>query len=434
MQGDIEGARKSFERGITVDAKNIHCYLPYAALESQHGHWPLVAELTERLIQLDPVDYPRAYLLCAAAHYNAKDFARAELNARQAQRLDTQAKIPEIERLLGLILVRKGEAAAGAAQLREYLRLVPGAADAERTRALLTQLGQAGETLSLDSEASFQANAELALVSFQLTHNRQSLISELRREDVEIREDGVPQKLAILEGGRLAPRTVPVEITLLFDCSSSVRKARVLDPNIFRVNFLDENENVALRIYGFSNQLVRFGKATRDPDILKRAMDKLFDVPPRNTPLFGSIAATIRDAASGGGNAVRMMVVFSDGESAYRGDALRGPEAVNAALETGTAIYPALLLTGGLARAKESVSVQKFLELAERTGGRSFSGPMDDRIVPSILQSMAAEIQSSYVAGYYPRASDAKSQHVVQVGLTNKERGEINGGMRILVH
>jgi hypothetical protein len=80
------------------------------------------------------------------------------------------------------------------------------------------------------------------------------------------------------------------------------------------------------------------------------------------------------------------------------------------------------------------VSVQKFIDLAERTGGHEYRGPMNDEIVPSILKSMALEIQSSYVAGYYPQASDSKSKHVVQVGLRNHERGEISGGTRILIH
>lgn len=67
--------------------------MPYALMESDARHWPEVLDLTSRLIQLDAIDFPQAYLSCAAANYNLKNFAAAELNARRAQGLDAQKKM-----------------------------------------------------------------------------------------------------------------------------------------------------------------------------------------------------------------------------------------------------------------------------------------------------------------------------------------------------
>jgi hypothetical protein len=53
------------------------------------------------------------------------------------------------------------------------------------------------------------------------------------------------------------PRSVPVEVTLLFDGGGSARFAGKLDPYVFQTSLLDELENVSLAVYGFSDILLR---------------------------------------------------------------------------------------------------------------------------------------------------------------------------------
>jgi len=64
---------------------------------------------------------------------------------------------------------------------------------------------------------------------------------------------GRRRKIAVFEGGRFYPRTVPVEISLLFDCSGSMAMAGLINPHVFGPNLLDEFENVRIAIYGFSD-------------------------------------------------------------------------------------------------------------------------------------------------------------------------------------
>lgn len=168
-------------------------------------------------------------------------------------------------------------------------------------------------------------------------------LTDLRPEDIEIREDGVPQKTALLEGGKLYPRTVPLEIALLFDCSGSVQASGRLGPHIFHTSLLDEYENAKIAVYGFSEMLVRFTGPTRDGPALMKVMNAVGMIPAGGTPLFRSIAQTVRDAAEGGGNAIRLPAVVSDGMSEALGDDNLDMAAIQAALETGTAIYPVLL-------------------------------------------------------------------------------------------
>jgi len=293
---------------------------------------------------------------------------------------------------------------------------------------------------------TFRTTSQLALIGFQIISKKGQLIRDLKPEEIELREDGVPQKIAVFEGGAGRARTIPVEVALLFDCSLSVEVAGALNTRVFQQNILDEFENLTVAIYGFSDSLVRATKPTRDPAILKKAADSVRTITPLNTPLFGAIADTARDFGSGGGTAIRMMAILSDGESYWPGDLERTEEAVRAARESGISLYPVMLAKSAVTETRLGVtapvavhparveSASDFTGLASATGGRSLSELMNTDVLPSVLRSIATQIRGSYVAGYYPPSSPTPKPHNVEVVLRPKNRGRIYGGIRTVVH
>jgi VWFA-related protein len=344
--------------------------------------------------------------------------------------------------ILGGLLARRGDFAGAAAQYREYLRMKPDGAESQAIRARLADAetrANAGASPESPS-ATFRTETNLALVRFQVIPPKGRLATGLRPEDIEIREDGVPQPIRLFEGGRFYPRTVPLEITLLFDCSGSVQEAGTLDSHVFEESLLDEYESARIAIYGFSDSLVRLAKPTRDRPALAKAMDAVGVVVTGGTPLFEYIAETVREAASSGGNATRMIVVFSDGESTKPGDAVRSEEAVRAALDLGVAIYPVLLphLGEGIQDAdwalRMAESRHAYLNLAAATGGQKFEAIATRDVLPAILKAIAAEVRYDYVAGFYPASSGAAKRHKIEVVLRSRERGQLVGGTRNLVH
>jgi hypothetical protein len=110
---------------------------------------------------------------------------------------------------------------------------------------------------------TFRATSQLAIVGFQVLSAKGQLIRDLRPDEIELREDGVPQ-IGFFEGGAGRTGGTPVDIALLFDCSPSVEVAGALDTNVFKQNILEEFENVRIAIYGFSAYLVRTTAPTRD--------------------------------------------------------------------------------------------------------------------------------------------------------------------------
>jgi VWFA-related protein len=429
-----DGARNALEQAIRADPKYAEAYLTLAILEMGARHWKQLVEATDVLLRLNAIDFPQAWLFNAVGNYNNHDPETAEKSAREAERLDARQRFPESWRLLGLILAKRGDFAGAAEQFREYLRLMPSGPDSDAIRAKLADIAKSAVSADgAGSSPTFRAETTLAVVGFQLRQKKGEPIRELRAEDIEVREDGVGQKIAVFEGGSSAARTVPVEISLLFDCSASVDRISATSLRVFRDSLLDEIPNVAIAIYGFSDDLVRLARPTRDAAALKKAMDLVAGIPKNDTPLFGSIADTVRDAATTGANAIRMLVIFSDGESASFGDDNRASEAIRVAGESGTMLFPVMLskLSGSMDAAS---SIRDFMGLASATGGKEYQGLMGTDVLPTVLKSLAGEIRAEYIAGFYVPVTGQPKRHQIEVVLRSKDQGRLYGGSRVLVH
>jgi VWFA-related protein len=436
---DLEASRKSLEAAIRADPDYAAPYGLLATLEHDTGDWKGLLASTERLMQIDPASNRLNYLYNAVANYNLHNPEAAERSVREAIRLDAEHRYPESWRLLGEMLLRRQDYAGAAEQFREFLRFAKPGPEMDAVLARLSALEKRPEALA-QTGAKFRADTDLALVRFQFVPRTNQPATDLRPEDIEIKEDGVSQKIAVFEGGRFYPRRVPLEITLLFDCSGSIRSAGALEPHVFETTLLNEYQNVTIAVYAFSDSLVRITTPTRYGPALENAMNAVPRVAAGNTPLFAYIAETARQAAANGGNAVRMMVIFSDGQADYD-DLDRYEDAIGAAQALGIALYPVLLqspnanLDGIQGNLPTYVweSMEKYQNLARRTGGKSFTAAATQNALPAILSAIAQHIRYDYVAGFYPSVSGAtRKRRSVEVSMRSKNRGQITGGKRLL--
>lgn len=139
---DYDMARGSFRMAIQSDPKFAAPYLELSIIALEQKKWQEVADLSDTASQLDPFDYPQAFLFNAAAHYNLRETDAAEKSVKEAERLDSRHQYPQVAHLYGLILMQKHDYAAAAEHLREYLRLYPGAEDAASVKTELQKLDQ----------------------------------------------------------------------------------------------------------------------------------------------------------------------------------------------------------------------------------------------------------------------------------------------------
>jgi tetratricopeptide (TPR) repeat protein len=139
-----EDARKAYGEALAADAKYVNPYRRLATIAFKEQKWPEVAEVTDKVLKLDPISYADAYFYNAVANYYMKNYDQAEKSARESRKIDSRNQIPMTSNLLGHILIEKQDYAGAAAQLRDYLKLVPAdAPDAARTKSQLEQLEKA---------------------------------------------------------------------------------------------------------------------------------------------------------------------------------------------------------------------------------------------------------------------------------------------------
>jgi cytochrome c-type biogenesis protein CcmH/NrfG len=122
-------ARKAYGESLKADSKYINPYLQMAVLSAGENNWKEVDETTDRVIQLNPVNFPQAYFFNSVANYNLQNFDDAEKSAREAVKLDGQHRWPKAQHLLGILLAGKGENQAAIDNMRGYLKFNPNGSD-----------------------------------------------------------------------------------------------------------------------------------------------------------------------------------------------------------------------------------------------------------------------------------------------------------------
>jgi len=139
-QGKMDMARKYFDTAVECDPKFVKPYMQIAILEIQAQKWSSVVDVTDKLVKLDPFDYPQAYFFNSVANYNLQNIEAAEKSALAAERLDTRHAIPKVSHLLGMILAMKKDYPGAADRFKAYLKFAPDAPDAARVRTQLAEV------------------------------------------------------------------------------------------------------------------------------------------------------------------------------------------------------------------------------------------------------------------------------------------------------
>jgi tetratricopeptide (TPR) repeat protein len=138
-----DNAKNAFQQAITADPKFVAPYVNLASIEAMHQNWQETARLSDQAITLDPVDFPNGYFMSSVAHFNLGHIDVAEKSARKAATLDGQHRLPQIQSLLGRILMIKKDYPGALENFRSYLKTQPNAADAADVRRQVQTLEQA---------------------------------------------------------------------------------------------------------------------------------------------------------------------------------------------------------------------------------------------------------------------------------------------------
>jgi tetratricopeptide (TPR) repeat protein len=137
---DPEGARKSFAQSLAADSKYVNPYLELSAMAMREQKWQEAADQSDHLLRLNPVDFPRAWMINALSNYYLKNLDVAEKSAREGISRDTAHHYPILHRVLAVILAQRQDYTASAQNLRDYLKFAPNATDTEDVKKQLAEV------------------------------------------------------------------------------------------------------------------------------------------------------------------------------------------------------------------------------------------------------------------------------------------------------
>ncbi len=139
-RNDLAGAVEAWQEAQKSDPRYVKPYENLTLAADHRGDWEESEKYSHLWLQLDPEDFPGAYLLNAVANARLNRPEEAERAVREGLRLDKDQKIPRMSYVLGLILMDKKEYAESAKCFRKYLELAPNANDAAIVRQQLPKL------------------------------------------------------------------------------------------------------------------------------------------------------------------------------------------------------------------------------------------------------------------------------------------------------
>jgi tetratricopeptide (TPR) repeat protein len=113
----VAEAREAYAKAIGADSKFIRPYERLYMLSLKEQKWEDVAATTDRIMRLNPYDFPEAVYYNALANLKLDRLDIAEKSAREG----AAARNPKINYLLGVILVKKHDFKGAAECLRAYL-------------------------------------------------------------------------------------------------------------------------------------------------------------------------------------------------------------------------------------------------------------------------------------------------------------------------
>jgi VWFA-related protein len=297
-----------------------------------------------------------------------------------------------------------------------------------------------------DGIPTFGTSTELVYVRFHV-EKKGGYLDTLKPDQIRVLEDGRPQKVALLETPSTRERTIPPEVTLALDVSSSVMDERLLDETLVKdVLLATLGEQARVGLCAFGGELRCLRPPTRDADSLVEGFQEAlrfgWEQRREGTRLYASLADICRKPKEGE-KKPRALIVFSDGLENRGG---KVGEAIQAAAEGDVRVYSVLLSQAFQATSRNAAfggvpnrsmyDYKKFelSRLAEETGGRAFEpGTVDPKSLAKILRTIATEISMENVVGYQPEGAATGRKRHVKVELADKSLGSIKDGERTLV-
>ena len=238
----------------------------------------------------------------------------------------------------------------------------------------------------------FRSGVDLASFGVTVVDKKGGLVTDLTRDDFEVREDGQPQAVTLFSRGDEVESAPPLHLGLLFDTSSSMEESIGFSRSaaIKFLNTVQEARDITLVDFDTEVRVVRYGQHDF-PRLVERIRKRK---PDGNTALYDAMGVYLDGASTEEGR--RTLVLYTDG-----GDT-SSSMSYNEAQDLLRASDITLYAIGFLAHLSQSLQLDqrvKLRTLAELTGGLAFFPTVIKDLDPT-YEKIAAEIRGQFTLGY----------------------------------
>ncbi len=142
QRNHLDEAREAYLKATKADGNFVNPYERLYMMALHDTDWKSAAELTDKVLHLNPYEFSGAYYANAIANAQLHNWDAAEKSAREASQIRGTRANPKSLYVLGMILANKGDLNGSVESLRSYLKTNPEAADRDRTEKMLAQIQQ----------------------------------------------------------------------------------------------------------------------------------------------------------------------------------------------------------------------------------------------------------------------------------------------------
>ncbi|HTV07228.1 MAG TPA: VWA domain-containing protein [Acidobacteriaceae bacterium] len=245
---------------------------------------------------------------------------------------------------------------------------------------------------SMRKAPPIHVNVRLVNVYVNVTNAHGAPVSELKKSDFALSEDGQPQKIAYFE----QQTNVPLSIVLAIDTSGSTRKDLPLEKAMARDfvrSLLLPTDRLDLMDFNSSvREVVPF---TADIRWIDEGLDHL-DIGPA-TALYNAIYLASQSLAQRQGR--KVLVVISDGGNNVD-NSMDYPQALEAARRAQVMVYSIIDLPILADAGRDEDGEHAMITMSQETGGEYFYANAGD--LREAFARVSEALRTQYLLGYYP--------------------------------
>jgi VWFA-related protein len=256
-----------------------------------------------------------------------------------------------------------------------------------------------------------RVETDLTNVLFTAVDKDRRFVTNLKKEDLHVMENGVPQEVSIFE----RETDLPLSIALLVDTSKSEFNSLPDEKSAARafVDSIIRQDRDQVAVISFTGEATLEQALTADKNSLQAAIERLQIVLPPEpqdgssdldasedprgyTGIWDAVWVISNDIMSQTRERTRRAIILlTDGEDTSSTTKMQ--EAIDTAIKANTVIYAI-----GIGDRKEyGIKEGTLRKVAERTGGRAFF-PRDEADLRASFAQIQLELRSQYLLAYSP--------------------------------